>query len=331
MQLINDNRTMWFFFLAFVAVVGAQSGAYVSVALTNWSPWGALIVFLILGLFNASLPLLIPETLKLDPTEEELLAERITIQEARDAFVRRSAFREHITEAWHSLATIVDNRSIALIILTTMVLAATHQQLVTLFLSNIRRRFNDHHGAVSTPFAIYNFAYLPIFAVFFPLLTYFLTPPRSGLSYFRRDLLLARISAAFIPVGFLLLGMPNMAVVIAGLAAFTLSIGLGPLLQSLVTHYVESGKTARLFALIGALVTIQWFVADPFFLWLSGESIRLSPFWHGLPFLVLAALGALVAVALWFVRSEVFIVVIPRDGGDDDARLLDEESIAQIE
>ncbi|KAK9782142.1 putative Major facilitator superfamily domain-containing protein [Seiridium cardinale] len=324
-----QSRTAWFFLLAAAAMVGVQ----VSISLhseltTHWTPWGALIVSIILGLLNASLMLLIPESLKLDPTEEEILAERITIAEAREAFVRRTAFREHVSEAWSSLGAIIDNRSIALILLMLVILAIMYQELVVLYILDIYNHgFEDRRFPFTVALPISNIASLVMIAIFFPLLTHLLTPSRSGLSYFRRDLLLARISAAFVPVGLLLLAMPNMAVIITGLAIFTLSVGLRPLLQSLLTHYVDSGNMARVFALVGALRTVQSFVTNPFFSWLSRESAGLPAFWMGLPFLVLAALGVVVVASVWLIKGEVFVEWIQRDRIDEDAHVLDEEAV----
>ncbi|KAH6652996.1 major facilitator superfamily domain-containing protein [Truncatella angustata] len=320
------SRTLWFFFLTFAGAAGTHVGSALLIILTSsWTPWGPLIISLVLGLLNASLMLLIPETLKVDPTEEETLAERITIPEAREAFVHRTAFREHVSEAWSSLSTLVDNQSISLALLAFIMLAATYSQITALYFSNVRQRFYDHHNWVDAALPIQSFANLPILAVILPLLTYFLTPSRFGISFFRRDLLLARISAVFIPVGSLLLGMPNLAVVITGLTIITLGVGISPLLHSLVTHYVESAKTARLFALIGALMTVQKFATDPLFGWISTKAPH--GFWAGLPFLILSVLGVVLVIAVWRLRSEVVVEVVPRGGDDEDATLLDEESM----
>lgn len=336
MQLINYYRTAWFFLLAAVAVAGVlvvRFGTSMhSDHAPGWTLWGALIFSMILGLLNASLSLFIPETLKLDLTKEEILAERITIAEAREAFVRRTAFREHVSEAWSSLAAIIDNRSVALILLLSVVLAIVYQQVAVLFLLDMHHHhLEDHRGGLAIAISIQNIAYLSMLAIIFPLLAYFLTPSRTGLSYFRRDLLLARISAAFFPIGLLLLGMPNVAVIITGLATFTIGICLKPLLQSLLTHYVSSGNTARVFALIGALQMVQWYATNPFFSWLARESANLPTFWIGLPYLVLAALGVVVIVVLWLIRGEVFVEVIPPDRIDEDTQLIGEESVLRGE
>lgn len=240
--------------------------------------------------------LLVPETLKLDAHELPILLE------CEDQGVRMK-LRGYIRDAREPL-DLLRVRSVKLLLLILVVLALANQEFLGIFLQYFSLRFHRSFEEAGYVLSIRAGVVVLVMGIVLPLLTKFLTPERSGMSAYRRDLFLARGSALFLCVGFLVLAGPNVGFVVVGLVIVTLGSGLAALCRSMMTNFVDSRHTSRLFTMLSIFETLVSLPAGPLFAWAFSAGMRLEGFLYGLPFLILAVLGLLAGVSLLFLRGE---------------------------
>ena len=115
----------------------------------------------------------------------------------------------------------------------------------------------------------------------------------------RSDLLLSRASAAFIALGFLMIGLaPNRSLLLFALVINSMGWGLFSFLRSLLTSLVEAHHVARLNTFIGIFDTIGHMIGSPLLAMLFRKGIDLGGVWFGLPFLLDAAIVAMIGITL---------------------------------
>lgn len=241
--------------------------------------------------------LLVPETLKLPAPE---------LPKPSDTRGQglRSRFQGFTRSARESLC-LLRGRSVRLILLSLVVLALANQEFLGIFIQYYSLRFHRSLVEAGYVLSIRGGVVVLIMGIVLPLLTKTLTPERSGLSAYRRDLLLARGSALLLCIGFLVLAGPDVGFVVAGLIIVTTGSGMGALCRSLITNLIKPDQTSMVFTLISILETLVSLPAGPLFAWAFSAGMNLRGFLYGLPFLILAALGLLAAIALLFLRGEM--------------------------
>ena len=129
--------------------------------------------------------------------------------------------------------------------------------------------------------------------------------PATNLFFRRRfgpkwsDLLLSRASAAFIALGFLMIGLaPNRSLLTFALVVNSMGWGLFSFLRSLLTSLVESHRVARLNTFIGVFDTIGYMIGSPLLAMLFRKGLELGGVWSGLPFIFYAAIVAVIGITL---------------------------------
>ncbi|KAI1129245.1 major facilitator superfamily domain-containing protein [Nemania abortiva] len=124
-----------------------------------------------------------------------------------------------------------------------------------------------------------------------------------------RDLSLARWSYAILFIGALTLGLsPTLGGFVFGLLLMAIGSGFGSLSKSLMSIYVDPAHRSRLFSLVGMVEVLGSVFSQPLLAGLFSLGLRWHGEWIGLPYLGLAALIALSAFLMLFVR-------IPRANG----------------
>ncbi|KND90093.1 hypothetical protein TOPH_05323, partial [Tolypocladium ophioglossoides CBS 100239] len=113
----------------------------------------------------------------------------------------------------------------------------------------------------------------------------------------RSDLILSRISAALITLGFLGLGLaPNLPLSVSALVLNSLGWGLFSFLRSLLTSLVDTHKVARLNSVIGVFDTVGLMIGSPLLAALFTRGVELEGLWFGLPFLFCGGVVAIITL-----------------------------------
>lgn len=198
------------------------------------------------------------------------------------------------------------SRSVALILLTFMLLTPIGLGIATTFLQYYSTRFHRKLEDAGYMMAIKGGFTILVMAVILPGLSRLLSSPTSPirLSPFRKDLILAQASAVFLFVGFLALAGPDVGFVISGLIILTFGSGIGPLCRSLLTDFAQVGQTSQLFALISIIETVGTLAGGPALAWTFSTGMKLGGFWAGLPFIFLSVLSFVALVLLSFIRHD---------------------------
>lgn len=122
---------------------------------------------------------------------------------------------------------------------------------------------------------------------------------------FSKDVLLCRVSFAFVATGVLIDGLaPVISVLMLGLFVHTLGSGTVALLPSLMAGLVQPTEVARLFTVMSLVQTVSVLVASPVMASLYRRGLRMGGGWVGLPFLVGGALFAVATGAIWALRLD---------------------------
>ncbi|KAL7619659.1 hypothetical protein AAE478_010200 [Parahypoxylon ruwenzoriense] len=301
-----ENKAISYFFFS----LSAQSAVFVgpplgSKLMGTMSPWVPLYMVLLVSAFAAAIILLIPETAdraNASGSDGDLWAE---IRKKGWYRVTKSHFINQLHDVGRSLL-VLKRRSVALILLTFMLLVPIGLGIGPTFLQYFSTRFHRKLEDAGYVLAIKGGFTIFVMAVVLPGLSKLLSSTSSPLrvSAFRRDLILARGSAVFLFIGFLALAGPDMGFVIAGLMILTLGSGIAPLCRSLITNFTQPGQTSQLFTLISMVETTGSLTAGPLLAWTFSTGMHLQGFWAGLPFLFLSALSLFAMVALCLVRYE---------------------------
>lgn len=119
----------------------------------------------------------------------------------------------------------------------------------------------------------------------------------------RRDLALARCSAAVTALAALVLGLaPTLPAFAAGLALLALGSGCNSLVKSLVSCCVDPVHRSRLFGVVGMVEILGAVYAQPMLAALFSLGMRMGGGWIGAPYFGVSALVAGVTGLLLFVR-----------------------------
>ena len=119
----------------------------------------------------------------------------------------------------------------------------------------------------------------------------------------RRDLFMARGSAAFYAVGSLAMAAaPSVTPFIAGLLLMSVGSGFGSYVRSLVVLFVDAEHRTRLLSIQFICEQVGSVVASPFLAGLFTLGLKLKGFWVGLPYLGVGCLTFLSFLLLLAVR-----------------------------
>ncbi|KAH8698674.1 P-loop containing nucleoside triphosphate hydrolase protein [Talaromyces proteolyticus] len=133
----------------------------------------------------------------------------------------------------------------------------------------------------------------------------------SGTSSASKDLWIGKASIILLFLGTVIIASSEIAAfMITGVIISTLGAGFAPVIRSLVTFLVEShhankaSDIGRLYALISVVEGIGSLMAGPGMAWAFRLGMAWGHTWLGFPFVIAAALFALVSVVVFSIRTE---------------------------
>ncbi|KAI0409170.1 MFS general substrate transporter [Xylaria palmicola] len=296
-----EDRAIMYFFSSLAANLAVFAGPPVASKLIEvWSPWVPMSLSLIAAGVAGGIIILVPETAHSPKRSSQA---DVSCFGASDQG-RRDAITSQFTRVFYNsdFRQLVKNRSVALLLLVFMLAAPLPTGIGSLFLQYYSKRFGKSIEDAGYMLAIRGGLTIIAVGVLLPMLSRFLSSPSHlELPGYRRDLFVARASAACAALGYFLLGGPNMAFLISGMIILALSAGLSPLCRSLISNVVRPDQTSQAFTIVSIVEGIGSLPAGPFLAWAFSSGMRLGDFWVGLPFYFLGSLGLITLVVLCFI------------------------------
>ena len=252
--------------------------------------------------FTVGIPLLclLPETVHLRPVRNSDDAdnsnESVNIETQTKGHVQSL-----ICNLCRSTSFLTKDISI-LLLLSTFFLSILGRSQINLLLLYVSKRYQLPLSTAS--FAHSFFAAMNIVVLFLILPAtsrYLLT--RLHFSPSTKDLSMAQVSITFLTLGSFVLGLsPSFAIMLVGLAAYSLGSGFNACCLSLVTSFIDPRYIARLYSIVLLVSTVGAFVGSPLLAGLFNAGLKIGPGWTGLPFLASGLLHVFVLVAVFFVK-----------------------------
>jgi len=286
--------------MAFASLSGNLIGPLISSKLMEiGSPWTPLVVAFITTTLAMSLIIFVPETLRLKNNTDE------------DASQGPKFFSSMKLHLQHNFARLTESFSIlrslplALILLTFLVQAPIILAVGQFFVQYVSKRFDWTLSKTGYLLSIRGIISIIVLLIALPGLSKLLLSPYFPFRFSpsRKDYILAQSSALFLTLGSLLLAGSDISLVILGVVVITLGGGLAPLCRSLLTAFIDSQHTSRLYTLIGIVESVGSLCAGPALAWFFTMGMKLKGQWLGLPYFWLALVCALATIALCFVGS----------------------------
>ncbi|KAI1273527.1 MFS general substrate transporter [Xylaria sp. FL0933] len=311
-----ENRAIIYFFSALAANVAVFIGPpLASKMIQIWSPWVPMSLSLVATTLAGSIILLIPETAH----RTELMHRDDGSRAGANDQGWRVAIKSQVAYVFsHSnLRSLLNKRSVILLLLVSFLTAPLRLGTGTIFLQYYSKRFGKPIENGGYMLAIRGGLTIVVVGVLLPVLSKCIGPSSYfRLSAFRRDLVLAQGSAAVAGLGYYFLGGPDSAFLISGIIILSLSTGIGPLSQSLISNLVAPGQTSQVFTIASIVEGMGSLPAGPFLAWTFSYGIRLGGLWLGLPFFFLGSLGFLALAVLCFIDAKPGTTDL--DAGDEE-------------
>ncbi|KAJ2988997.1 hypothetical protein NUW58_g3692 [Xylaria curta] len=299
-----EDKAITYFFASLAANVAVFVGPpLASKMIAVWSPWAPISLSLAVTTLAGMIVVIIPETAhrpyQSPGTDDDWV-------EVRDRGWRKAITSRFARVFYNSdLRSVLKKRSILLLLVASTLTAPLTTGTGSLFLQYYSKRFGKSIEDAGYMLAIRGGLTIIVVGALLPLLSKYLTSSSYiSLPAFRRDLLLARASAASAGLGYFLLGGPSTAFLTSGIGILALSSGIGPLLRSLTSNLVQSHQTSQIFTIVSIVEGVGSLPIGPFLAWAFSSGMRLGGLWFGLPFFFLGGLGSLALVVLYFVNNE---------------------------
>ncbi|KAK2749925.1 hypothetical protein FQN57_005342 [Myotisia sp. PD_48] len=205
-------------------------------------------------------------------------------------------------QAWRESKTVFKNRTIILL-MSTFFLSTLAQRQDDLLLLYTSIRYNTTISKAGFIRSIMACVSIVLLLVILPITSNYLTSSLR-LPSNKKDLVLAKISIAFLVLGCFAVGLaPTIALMICGVIISTLGCGFGGSCLSMISTLVEPRYAARVYSLVSLIEMMGAFVGGPLVATLFRLGLNLEQSsWIGLPFYATGTVHSLVAIAVWFVR-----------------------------
>ncbi|KAK3361280.1 major facilitator superfamily domain-containing protein [Lasiosphaeria ovina] len=295
-DVLPKHERLAFFFQVTAATIATQFlGSLISAALMLWDPWIPMLLGLGIEFLGILALLFIPETLSYDDSSVSPTPDSTSALSTPTTLISRpSLWRKVSARAHRSLSFLTSDIRILLIVSTFHVHMLFNNRDV--MLQHISARYNITLAYATALVSIRSGLAFLLCVIVLPIVNLY---SRNRFGSQLSDLVLTRISAVFLSVGFLGVGLaPNLPLLIAGLVINSLSWGLFSFLRSLSTSLVEAHHVARLNSLIGVIDTAGLMVGSPLLAILFTWGMDLHGQWSGLPFLVCAGVVAILTLIL---------------------------------
>ncbi|KAI4727157.1 MFS general substrate transporter [Aureobasidium sp. EXF-10728] len=273
------------------------TGNLVCPPLVSWimtrNPMAA--VFLGIGCYGVGVPLSLwlPETLgyqQVINTGEERSDEEEAPPTSQNQV--KSFLEQCYKPLVESTRYFLHDKRVAILIITFIPIMLTIT-VVPLLLQYASSRYNMTFASVTLLLTVRAgvtiFMFLCMQSVIYRLLA------NAGMSGQKRDLFLARGSAALMLIGWTAIGFsPNAIFFTGSLMVATIGGGFPVYLRSFLTGLVEPNRVAELYTIIGVVDTLGLMVGGPLLAWLFERGMQLGGTLIGLPFVVLGLVYAVV-------------------------------------
>lgn len=118
-----------------------------------------------------------------------------------------------------------------------------------------------------------------------------------------KDLWLSQVSIIFLTIGCFVMGTSSiLPTMLVGDVIYVLGTGFTILVRSLVTVYVDTLHTARVFAIVSVIQTLGLFTGGPLLALLFDWGFTMGKEWTGLPFVGSGVLHILICLVMWSIR-----------------------------
>ena len=242
----------------------------------------------------------IPETFHLRPKlTSDASSERSWPSKERSSFL--TLVKSHTADGLKRVleSVVVLNSLPIILLLVSFTIGPFDLQGIALSLRYISKRFSWKFSTTAFLLSLRSFVKLVLLAAILPGLSYLVTE-RLHVSAKRKDLLIARMSAIFLFVGWLVIATsPNIGLTIGGLVIMTLGAGFDSFLRSLITTLVDKEHVARLYSAIAVVEISSSLVASPVVATLYSVGLKWKGPWIALPFYGLTVICFIGGLGVW--------------------------------
>ncbi|KAK0383522.1 hypothetical protein NLU13_9433 [Sarocladium strictum] len=291
----EKDKAANFLYLTFGATLGGLCGPLLAgLLMARYGPWMPIWLVIFITPVVVAILLAIPETLSIARMEDDPAEE--PTKQTLEAHIKRG-----LADLKESLS-MLKNINIPLILITFL----SQNARFTAYTGTLGQYISKHFGwklaetsILLSPLGVLNLLVLAIL----PKISQYLLSPRVGLSTFRKDLLLTRISTLLLICGAVIEGFShNIVLFLIGLFIGTFGAADSPLARATISHYVPVEFTSRLYALIGIAEVLGAFIGGPVLAFFFNKGLAWKGFWIGLPWFYIAFTCIICWVALLWVR-----------------------------
>ncbi|KAM7210330.1 general substrate transporter [Rhypophila decipiens] len=311
----NGDTSTGLLYLSAGGMAGGLIAPVIAGLLMTISPWIPILVVFSFAPIVTIIMLLVPETLDLEKIRAK---NQSSTRPSSSAVVTH--MREGIAELKVAISLLRDKN-----LVLTLINFAIHPALMAAYMTTLPQYVSKYFGWT---LAQTSYTLSPAMGVLHVLIMVVLPPLSRGLtsangrfrlSTFGKDLILTKISVAFLLAGALVEGLAGSIVIfIVGLGIGTLGAANGPLCRSVATAFVEQHHTSRLYGLISMLETSGALIGGPVLAWCFNVGMEKGGLLKGLPWFYVAFLLVVALAALLFVREPEFKKADLGSEDDDD-------------
>ncbi|PFH63249.1 hypothetical protein XA68_15883 [Ophiocordyceps unilateralis] len=303
----HENRASAFVTISLGSFMGGVVGPVVSSSLMQIaSPWLPFLASFSLGLLGAIILMLVPDTLLLGkqaPDDED---------DDDDDYDKKAVpgswqLRSHLSRL-RAPFSMLQHPELVLVLFAFLAPVPMSTAANQFFVQYVSKRFAWSMADAGYLQSVRGAVNVLLLLVVLPCLSRLL-----------KDRSLARLSAALMTLGCLLMAANSIPLVVGGLVVNTLGDGLAPLCRSLAANLVARHQQARLQTLIGIAEASSSLFAGPALAAALSAGMRWSGVWMGLPYFGLATFLFLTTLPLFFLAVPTRSWREQSKAKDDDA------------
>ncbi|KAF3482904.1 uncharacterized protein GIQ15_02228 [Arthroderma uncinatum] len=310
------NRSTVYFQTSLTVVVAQLLAPSIgSAMMMKFGPW--LPYYFGTAFFTICCPLilLLPETIPLqierpvvDHSEPAFMDDNISGHDPHDVhgkFARASLgakLRTLFSTAWKESKSVLNNRTV-LLILSTFLLSTLGRKQIDLLLLYASTRYDTTISKAGFVHSFMACVSIVLLLLVLPISSSFLSNTL-GLSSNMKDLWLSKISVVFLTIGSFAIGFsPTFVIMVCAVTIYTLGCGFNAVCLSLVSSFVDPKYGARLYSIISLIIMFGTLLGGPFLAGLFNLGLNLgSPAWTGLPFFGSGVVHIFIVISVWYIR-----------------------------
>ncbi|KAL1957589.1 hypothetical protein VTO42DRAFT_5700 [Malbranchea cinnamomea] len=327
----SDNRATAFFQLGLAPVIAQLIAPSVSSWMMQHEGVRPAYLFAT-GCFTAGVPLLLllPETVHLRFLKESDGCDRVVVEDdASQVDPPKGRVRALFHGLIRSTSFVTRNRPV-LLLLSTFFLSVLGRSQINLLLQYVSKRYQMPLSKASLALSLYAAMNIVMLFLLLPAASRYLTT-RLHFSPSSKDLWMSKMSVIALILGCFVLGIsPTFAVMVVGLAVYSVGSGFNAVCLSMITTFIDAEYTARLYSIVVLVSTMGAFVGAPTLAALFNAGLNVGAEWAGLPFVASGLLHVFIAVALWFVRLPKSASALSSSTASQEETLVDEEETAPL-